>query len=400
MKQFTTCFTIYCKRLLKKPLFLFTLVLLPVSVLFLQNCQTSTDAVVRVALYTPDKTSDTVTNKLFREMVSLSNTAITFYEVSTEKSLRQDIADGKASCGYIFPENLEDKLKDYARKKEPYITAIRTEDDVRTRIVDEIVLSRIYRPISYQILASFLEKKTEKVPDTEQLSRTFQKYSSDELLFQFEYANGDKNTFLNDSQANYMLMPIRGVTSVMILLSCMAGGILWYSDAGNALFLMNNDKRRLCGFLSLLLPGVFASLTGLFTMQITGISENPVAELVSMLFFLCACLSLVHFLRTVLPRKELFLAAMPVITIASLLLCPIFISLQTIAPALSSFSCIFPTTWYLSSLHEPKALFYLFLYSFCLVAVTMLLTKWIVGKRFLHNVLTALFFGNIMYQKK
>lgn len=373
MKQLTTCFTIYCKRLVKKPLFLFTLLLLPVSVLLLQNSQTKTDAVIRVALYTPDKASDTVTNKLFQEMVSLSNTAVTFYEASTEKKLRQDISDGKASCGYIFPENLEEKLKKYAREKKPYITAIRTQDDVRTRIVDEIVLSRIYRPISYQILSSFLEKKTETAPDTKQLSKTFRKYSSDELLFQFEYANGDKNTFLNDSQANYMLMPIRGVTSVMILLSCMAGSILWYSDAGNAFFLMNNSKRRLCSFLSLLLPGLFSSLTGLFTMKITGISESPAAELLSMLFFLCACLSLVHFLRTILPQKELFLASIPVIMIASLLLCPIFISLQTIAPVLSSFSCIFPTTWYLSSLHEPKALFCLFLYSCCLAAAARLL---------------------------
>jgi len=373
---------IYCKRLMKKPLFLFTLLLLPVSVLFLQNCRTKTEAVVRVALYAPDKTSDSITEKLFREMISLSNTAVSFYEASTEKSLRQDIVDGTASCGYIFPKHLEEKLKEYAEKKEPYITAIRTEDDVRTRIVDEIVLSRIYRPISYHILASFLEQKTKSTPDSKKLSETFQKYSSDELLFRFEYANGDTNTFLNDSQANYMLMPIRGVISVMILLSCMAGGILWYSDAGNALFLMDYKKRHLCSFLSLLLPGLFASLTGLFTMKITGISENPATELLSMLFFLCACLSLVHFLRTVLPKKELFLASIPVLTISSLLLCPIFISLQTIAPALSSFSCIFPSTWYLSSLHNPKALFYLFLYSCCLFAAAFCYKK---GLQFLNK---------------
>lgn len=375
MKQFTVCFAIYCKRLMKKTLFLFTLLLLPISVLLLQNCQTKTDAVVRVALYAPDKASDHITEKLFQEMISLSNTAVSFYETSTEKKLRQDITDGTASCGYIFPKHLEKRLKEYAEKKEPYITAVRAEDDVRTRIVDEIVLSRIYRPISYHILASFLEQKTKSAPDSEELSKTFLKYSSDELLFQFEYANGDTNTFLNDSQANYMLMPIRGVTSIMVLLSCMAGGILWYSDTGNALFLMNHKKRQLCSFLSLLLPGLFASLTGLFTIKITGILENPVAELLSMLFFLCASLSLVHFLRTFLPKKELFLASIPVLTIASLLLCPIFISLQTIAPALSSFSCIFPSTWYLSSLHNPKDLLYLFLYSCCLFSVAFCYKK-------------------------
>ena len=61
MKQFTVCFAIYCKRLMKKTLFLFTLLLLPISVLLLQNCQTKTDAVVRVALYSPDKASYHIT---------------------------------------------------------------------------------------------------------------------------------------------------------------------------------------------------------------------------------------------------------------------------------------------------------------------------------------------------
>ena len=375
MKKLKTCFIIYSKRLFLKPLFVFTLLLLPVSVLFLQNCQAKTDAVIRVALYAPEKNSDATTKKLLHKMISLSNTAVTFYKSPAKKKLCQDVSDGKAACGYIFPENLEKNLKEYADKKEPYIVAVRAEDDMRTRIVDEIVLSRLYHPVSFHILSSFIEKKTKNTPDMEFLTKSFQKYSSDELLFQFEYANGDNNTFLNDAQANYMLLPIRGVISVMILLSCMAGGLLWYSDADNALFSMDSRKRQLCSLFSLLLPGLYASLAVLFTMKIVGILEKPANELLSMFFFLSASLSLIHFLHTILPKKELFLAAIPVMVIGSLLLCPIFISLQAIAPALSSFSCIFPSTWYLTSLHDTRDLLYLFLYSCILFATAFCYKK-------------------------
>lgn len=372
MQEFTTCFSLWCKRLFKKSLFLFTLFLLPASVLFLQHCHSKTDAVIRVALYSPDKTPDNTAARLINDLKALSNTAITFYECSTPKELRQNVAENKAACGYIFPENLEQKLKEYADAQTAYITAVRLQDDVRTKIVDEIVLSRLYHPISYHILTTFLDKQTGKKTDTDRLTKTYEKYSSDELLFQFEYANGDTNTLLNDANTNYMLMPIRGIVSVMVLLSCMAGSILWYSDIDNALFLMNPRKMRLCSFLSLLLPAIFAAFTGLITIKMTGISEHLLTELPAMLLFLCNCLSLVHLLRTVFRTKELFLAAIPVVTIGSLILSPVFISLQSIVPALSFVSKLFPTTWYLAAIHNSHALLTMLVYSICLFFASFL----------------------------
>lgn len=375
MQEFTTCLFLWCKRLFKKPLFLFTLLLLPACVLFLQHCHSKTDAVIRVALYSPDTTNDNTAARLINDLKSLSNTAVTFYECSTPKELRQDVAEDNAACGYLFPKNLEQKLEEYAVSKTPYITAVRLQDDVRTKIVDEIVLSRLYHPVSYHILTTFLEKQTGKAADDDWLTKTYQKHSSDELLFQFEYANGDTNTLLNDANTNYMLMPIRGIVSVMVLLSCMAGSILWYSDANNALFLMNPRKMRLCSLLSLLLPAIFAAFIGLITIKMTGISEHLLTELPAMLLFLCSCLSLVHLLRTIFQTKELFLAAMPVMTIGSLILCPVFISLQSIVPALSFVSKLFPTTWYLAAIHDSQALLSLLVYSFCLFLAAFLYSR-------------------------
>jgi len=372
VKNFLIYLCIWGKRLLKRPFYILTLFLLPLSVLFLKNCQTVEDAVLHVALYSPEQGKDSAASDLIQEIELLSNTAVAFTQYHTPEALRGAVESGEVDCGYLFPENLDKGLKDYAESRRPFLTAIRIQEDFRTKIIDEIILSGFYRHLSYAILENFLQKKTGEIPEGGWLLGQYQKYCSNELLFQFEYVNGDADSMLNDAQANYMLLPIRGTVSVIILLCCMAGALLWYADADNPLFLMDQKKRRLAYLLSLLVPSVPAAFAGLAAIQIAGVSEGFLAELLAMLLFLCCCLSLVHFLLTVFGKREFFLAAIPVVTVGSFLFCPVFVDLAAIVPPFAVFSNLFPTSYYLAGLHSYRVFLPFMFYSGCLFFASFL----------------------------
>ncbi len=356
MKLFGTYFILWCKRLLKRPLFLFTLLLMPLSVIFLQNCHTKQDAVIHVAIFLPEQSSDHILVELAQNMISLSNSAIRFYRCRTEASLRSDVAKGKAACGYILPNNLDTLLKNFAEKPSPILTAIRQEEDMRTRIVDEIILSKLYEPLSYYRLTNFLSKKQDISSKEKWIQDTYQKNNSSELLFRFEYANGDENFFLNNSHANFMLMPIRGMVSVLVLLCCLAGGLFRYSDRYRILPHMDSRRRRLCYLLSLFIPGLFAGTAGLITIKMTGTLAAPAAEIPAMLLFVFCCMSLANLLYVLFTHLEFYLAAIPVLVIGSLLFSPIFINLEELVPGIELLSRLFPTTYYLTAIHSSSSI--------------------------------------------
>lgn len=364
MKMLFVWFGLWCKRIFKRPLFLFTLLLMPVMVFFLQSFVKKNDAMVRVALTADTKSPDKTATKLLTQMKSLSNSSISFYICKDEQTLRHDVATQKANCGYILPANMKECIKSYTQNHKSFITAIRGTSEISSKLVDEIVVSKIYQPIAYEILKNFIDKKTNSNTDTAYLSSLFNKYDSNDLLFQFEYADGSTNTILNKSNANYMLMPMRGIMALLVLLACLTGALLWYTDVQKGVLVqMNSRQKALSKTLSLLVPGFFAGITGLFTIKIAGISEDVLSEIPAMLCYILSCMALTNLLRNLCKRQDFFLAIIPVITIATLILCPIFINVSTFIPALGKINQLLPTTNYLNAIHSTKSLSDMLLYS-------------------------------------
>ena len=376
MKEFFTCCSLWCKRILKRPLFLLTLLLMPLSSLFLQNCRTREDAVLKAALYIPDAEHNASARELTEQLIQTSNHSISYYYCSSKKELRQDVSSGKANCGYIFPRDLDSALKTYAKKHKPFITSIRPNQNTITSIIDEIILGKSYQKISYHILQAFLCSKTLSVPNDADLTELFSKHTDSELLFQFEYMDKTKNENLNHPDSNFILTPIRGITAVFILLACMAGGLLWYSDQKNKLLPFLTQRKQLYfRILSLLVPGFLASVIGLLTISLTGISRNPKREFLSMTVYLLACIALTDVLRTLCRKREYFLAAIPFFTIGSFILCPVFADISIILAKLSYLRTILPANYYLNTLHSSADIGYLFLYAAILFMISFLLQR-------------------------
>lgn len=365
-KEIITIARLFSKRLFKHPLFLTVLLLMPLSVLFLSGIQDEGDAAVRIALYAPAYSGEEgriSSASLVNELLELSNSAVKFYACETENELREDVRSGRASCGYLLPEDMQQCIREYAKKHTAFIYAVRGKGEFSTRVVDEILLGRLYRPLAFQLLTDYLAGKAEPPLDTVRLAESFESHSSNELLFSFEYADGSKNSLLNDKNANYMMLPIRGIVSALILLACMGGGLLWYNDRENKLlFLLSRRKRRYCGWLALLLPCLYAGVAGVVTIKITGSAESLPEELAVMFAYIFACTGLVRLLCCAFFRREAFLASIPVLMIAMLLFCPVFIQAETLLPPLGWVGRLLPGYHYLYALHNAREFVLLILF--------------------------------------
>ena len=112
------------------------------------------------------------------------------YPVEKQEMVYQAIENQSAGCGYLIPSDLDRNIASYIKNGTPILTAVHTNNEMSTKIIDEIVLSKVYRTFSYQFVEHFLTTKLDTSVDTSSLKTSYDKYCKDELLFTFEYADG------------------------------------------------------------------------------------------------------------------------------------------------------------------------------------------------------------------
>lgn len=374
MKRELLWLRLIAKRLLKNPLFILTLALIPVMVLGIRFSMGTGDAALQVAVYVPAN-GDTATQELADTLFSTPGTAIHFYRVPSEKELRQDVTQGKSACGYLLPENLKYQLKQFHTSSTPVVLAVHRSDEKRTKLIDEMVFSGIYKFLSFHILTDFIQKKTGEDFSPE-LHTLFEHYNGRQAFFEFEYEDGSSNKTLENRDMNYMLLPVRGMTAVLLLLCGMVGTLFWYEDMQKGLFIWLPEKaKRRTALLYLTAPVLLAGIPGILSLYLTGISTNLFQEIAALLLYLFAIAAFCNLLRVILPRMELMLAAIPVLTAGSLIVCPVFANLASVWPVFRYIQKLTPVFYYLNSIYSTSAKLFLFLFGLILLAVSLCISR-------------------------
>lgn len=360
---------ILTKRLLHKPIFVLTLLLIPLFVLFLQRSLHAGDAVLQVALYTESSDPSALESTLLTRMIDASNSTVHFYRCDSLSELQSDLGSNRAVCGYLFPSRLEQKLEEHARKNTAVITAYHQTSATETRLLDEFVYRMIYEELAYNIVEQHIfEKKKEK--PTSRLRSLYQHYQQDYTFIRFEYADGSDNQILNQQNSNYLLLPVRGICSVLILLAAMTGTVFWYEDQERKIFLwLHRPYKTMISLLYSLIPAVLAGICGLTAIIMTGFARQILQEGICMGLFLLAISAYSMLLRELLPNVNSYLSAIPLSAAFGLLLCPVFADLTTAIPLLKPLRILTPVSYYLNSIYVVQARWRLFIY-FILVFAT------------------------------
>lgn len=359
MKKILTWILLFQKRILKKPMFQITILLIPILLFLLFTFNKSSDSLVRVALISGN---DEYSQNFVKDLLDSSNHVISYYQCYDESQMRKDVLTGKAECGYIMPDDMPRKIAQFSsKKKQGIITAIVKKESISTKIVNEIIYGRLFSERAYPVLKDFInEKQPDRLTsaEDEKMYDAFSKYLIEPLMFSFEYADGSKNDLLNndDSSHNYYMLPVRGILSVLILVSSMSG----------VLMLSNDDRKNTWGFIRLskrpafnyfyifmsILPIAICSLAAIF---ITGISTNVLNEIRLMVLYALLLTGFSSLLKALIKNIYVLCSLIPVTVLLSLIICPVFIDIGSIVPQARFVRLFLPTNYYLDSIYSGPA---------------------------------------------
>lgn len=383
MKKILTWILLFQKRILKKPMFQITILLIPILLFLLFTFNKSSDSLVRVALISGN---DEYSQNFVKDLLDSSNHVISYYQCYDESQMRKDVLTGKAECGYIMPDDMPRKIAQFSsKKKQGIITAIVKKESISTKIVNEIIYGRLFSERAYPVLKDFInEKQPDRLTsaEDEKMYDAFSKYLIEPLMFSFEYADGSKNDLLNndDSSHNYYMLPVRGILSVLILVSSMSG----------VLMLSNDDRKNTWGFIRLskrpafnyfyifmsILPIAICSLAAIF---ITGISTNVLNEIRLMVLYTLLLTGFSSLLKALIKNIYVLCSLIPVTVLLSLIICPVFIDIGSIVPQSRLVRLFLPTNYYLDSIYSGPAQLKMFILAI-LVSLLAILKEMITAR--------------------
>lgn len=371
MKQNVLWIWLCLKRLLFRPLFLIPLLLLPVLVAGMRLEMKKSHAIVQVGILCEDDMDETA-EELAGRLQELSGTTVLFLKYDKEETLYRDVTQGKIQAGYIIPADLRGKLTDAAVSGKPVIRTVRRETELTLKIVDELVLCRVYEYMAYDIGMEYIINRTGQIPGLI-LKERYDVYRQKEMPFAFQYENGEENRVLSQDSGDYLLLPVQGMTAVLILLSAMSGALFWYEDKKRNVFVWLEDRKRTwVHLIYIFVPAACAGVVGYVSLLATGISVGYSMEAVRMLLYVPSLVLFIYILQMLLRKEIYFLACIPILTVGELLVCPVFIDMAKTVPLLKEMRLLTPVNFYMEFAYSVQgclAFLYYFAGSVLLVAV-------------------------------
>ena len=114
MKKIITFFSrflILNKRILKKKIFLFILLLIPLSVVCLAIASTSDAGIITIALATED-ISDPIASEIINDLEN-GDSLIRFVVTDSPDDAVSLVESAEADGAWIFPENMKEKIAEF-----------------------------------------------------------------------------------------------------------------------------------------------------------------------------------------------------------------------------------------------------------------------------------------------
>lgn len=335
-------FFILCKRQLMQPAFLLLCLLLPVSCFFIRHLEKNSHSSLSVGLYADD--ADSFTASVLAGLCS-ENGSVRFQIFDDRDSMIEKTAANGLDCSYAFESGLYARLKDKDYKDR--ITCYISSSTIMDKLTREMVFSVMFRQMGEEIAVSYAEESG-IFADRQALARIsslYQSYADGEEIFSLDYQYLDTPARDPGQAPTAATMPVRGFIAVFLLVGGLSGGITWLSDRERGLPVPASCQ--------ILIPLLFLSVSSCLTLFLTKEAGGWLKELASLVLYLLLILIFVRILLVFIRNPATLSAAIPVLTLGSLIFCPIFINLRALFPFFKVMEKIFLPYYYLSFCNLP-----------------------------------------------
>jgi len=325
------------KRTIKKPVFLIISLITPIIAIGLTVMSENADVHVNIGIYSEDSsdfTSEIIDTLCNRDKI------YTFIPTDSREELIRLTENGTVTCGYIFPENFEEKLHSAfsSNSSSNIIELIIPVNSSVPAISNEIFYSAVIRTYAYALLVDDIEaintfKKLDKNLLNEKLSSYYNHYLNGDETFSFEYNVDTDGIPKKFNIYDYIKSPLRGIAAIIVFLTALCGGFVWDKDNKKGVFgLLGTKVRLILGYFDILIPTLISGIIASTTLFCVGISINPGKEITAMLLYILATSLFAFLLKTILADINVYTGTIPLFVMGSLVFCPVFINISTFIP--------------------------------------------------------------------
>ena len=348
--RFIIIMWLFIKRLIKNPAFICMIVIMPLLVTIFNKVDTKEEKGILVGVYHEDEEL----SKLVCETLKEKEGYIKFLSYNNKDEMIEAVETKKLECAYIFPPDFKERLDNYKIKR--CITCIESPSTILSSLSDEVVFAGIIGEYGKNIAIDFAKENNIVIGDDltnkENIARNYERFNTPGKTFyiNYEYIEEDeKNSVeVKDKTTTYA---IHGIVSVLILISGLFGAVKWFEDEKRGLYSsFNTIEKILIGFISILAPTVLMALSGILTIYLSNTYTYMSREFIAMgLYTLLVC-GFSYLLKLMVKSGTDICVILPVVTIGSLIFCPVFIDISKFILFISYINKMFPTFYYLNGI--------------------------------------------------
>ena len=268
---------------------------------------------------------------------------------SSEEELREDVAARRAECGYIFSEDLLEKLESGRFKRS--ITLVAAPSTAVDKLSSEVVFSGLFTVWGRSLLETYSREGEVFQGEKEvwkRLEPMYDHYLENGSTFAFQYETEGRTQLGKPSMKQ--TFPARGLTAVFIFVMGLTAAVTVCEDEKRGLFFTLSGLGREAAVFSCLAAPVFLScVSGFAALAAAGelSSSSWILEGIRLIVYGGMCTLFSWGLCRIVKNPLAVACLIPFFASASLILCPVFIELSMFLPWASAAAKFFLPYYYL-----------------------------------------------------
>lgn len=383
MKKYRIWFWLQMKRMIKKPAFVLFLICLPFLSAAVDRLGQGESVGTVIGITIEESRQDTEQdyeewNQRLLTLLSEQEGILQFRTYENKERMLQDVKKGELECGVSLPGNLRQLVQTDAWQDA--INIYKSSASGMTEIVKEKIAGAVFTLYSEETYVNYMEEteafdnaEASGIDRAEIVSFAQSAYKTrllDGSTFDFQYHGESyqpENLTEEEDVSGYgqerqqkgvgtgSLQPagtfrLKGILAVCIFLSGMCGLLTDCQDRQEKRF-VRIAPEWMTTMVNIWIPTIYTSAAALLSLYLTGQFDGHLGamgkELCYLFFYQFLIVVYCSIMRVALRKQELVATAIPILTLAGMICCPVWIRLAVYLPVFRVLEKLFPMTYYL-----------------------------------------------------
>ena len=367
MNVIKRCFLLFyllSKRLYKKVSFLIILLFLVLVTAFVGTALNQESSMLKIAIVKPD-----VSGAPEDVILSLTQSdGAAEYKLYSKQEATELLRKGKSDAVLEFEDNFDQSLLSFISGESetaPVRVTVR-ENNTFIKLSLERVYAELYPLIANNLYYDYAQEKLQ-ADNKDELKYYFDNVKRNGDIIEFSYYNSEDKV----ENTNYLVTPLRGILAIILIFCSMASALYFLNDCENGNMDAIPISRRWFLQIMYIFSGSFnIAIFVVLALISSGLFGNFITEIPVMLLYVIASVGFSSLLSGIFAKTGRMASVMPILTIAMLAVCPIFLNSE-----LPVVPCLFPTYWYLKAVYNTSIIPVLILYCFIVYLLSVLIRK-------------------------